>query len=293
MLRRTMLFCPANNKKYISSILRYPADCIIFDFEDSIIDSEKSNAREILRREIQPSHFEGRELYVRVNGLNTAYIEKDIDEVVAMGIRNIRLPMCECKEDILKAAQILSHYEKIHHIPEGAMRIQASIETPKGVINASEIALASQRVSSLSFGTEDYTSALGVERTDDPMQFVYARSHIVLCAHAAGMGAIDAVYANVKNMEGFIKETQAAKRLGFIGKSCIHPNQVKAAHKIFAPSPEQIEQAEQILEASRLAEMKGHGVAMFGGKMIDKPIIERARKILEQAQESENKEDEL
>lgn len=279
-LRRSMLFCPANNYKMLTTAhLKHP-DCIIFDLEDSVFFSEKENARIMLSEAIKKINYENCEIFARINALNTPFGEKDVKELVKSGIKNIRIPMCESKESIKELEDMLIYYENEYGREVGEINIQGAIETPKGVLNALEIAKASKRMVSISFGSEDYTNCLGISRLKTSMEFLYARSHIVLCANIAGIDAIDMVYSDIKDMDGFERETTEAKNLGFSGKSCIHPLQVAKVHEIFTPSKMEVENALKIVNAACEAEKKGIGVITVDGKMIDKPIIEKAERII-------------
>ena len=283
-LRRSMLFCPANEPKMYIDAPIYKPDCIIFDLEDSILYSEKDSARDLLCEAIKTLDFDDIEIYARINQLTTEFGECDVRETVKAGIRNIRLPMCEDKQDVERLDALLSSIEKDMGIENGTIKIQCAIETPKGVLNAFEIAKSSKRVTSISFGAEDYTNSLGTDRTKNSIQFVYARSYIPLVASTVGIDSIDTVWSDVKDTEGFIKETQEAKFLGFSGKSCIHPTQVMEVRKIYSPSPLEIEKAEKIVKAAVDAEKEQRGVVLVDGKMIDAPIIKKAERILELAE---------
>ena len=277
---RSMLFCPANNTKFLESAHTRGSDSIIFDLEDAIAIDEKDEARRMLCESLQTVDRGDCQVFARINGLDTPFGIDDVKALVKAGIKNIRLPMCESKEDIIRCSNLLKEEEEKNNIPVGTVKIQCSIETPKGVLNAIEIAGRDERVISISFGTEDYTNSLGTDRTDDLQQFLYAKSHLALAASMAGVYAIDTVYSNFRNTEHFEIETKQAKLLGFAGKSCIHPAQIEIANKIFAPTDEEIEEAKLVISTAKEAEEKGLGVVSLNGKMIDKPIIEKAEKIL-------------
>lgn len=275
-----MLFCPANNNKMLTTAHLKGPDCIIYDLEDAVAFSEKDNARRMLCEAIKITDYGDCEIFARINGLNTKFCENDVKELVKSGIKNIRLPMCESKQNIKELEDMLTHYEKEYGRISGEIKIQGAIETPRGVLNALEIATSSERMISISFGAEDYTNCLGINRLRTSMEFLYARSHIVLCANVAGVDSIDTVYSDIRDMEGFERETTEARNLGFSGKSCIHPSQVLKVHEIYKPAKEETEKALTILKAASEAERKGVGVITVEGKMIDKPIIEKAQRII-------------
>lgn len=285
-LRRTMLFCPATEPKMYVNSLIYKPDCIIFDLEDAVTYSEKDSARDLLCEAIKAVDFGDIEVFARVNSLDTEFGVTDVKEVVKAGIRNIRLPMCESKEDVLKLDKLLYEVERANNITAGTVKIQCAIETPKGVLNAYDIATACSRVIAISFGAEDFTRALCTERTRDAEELYLARHYIPLAAAAAGIDSIDTVWKDIDDMEGFRNEAREAKKIGFSGKSCIHPLQVKEVHKIYTPEEKEIEESRAIVEAAEEAEKKGIGVILVNGKMVDAPIIAKANRILERAMQN-------
>lgn len=282
-LRRTMLFCPASEPKMFFNTPIYNPDCIIFDLEDAVAYSEKDSARDLICEAVKFIDYKDIEIFVRINPLYTEFGETDVREVVKAGVRNIRLPMCETAEDVKRLDNLLETVERENGIEEGRVKIQCAIETPKGVLNALAIATATPRVVAISFGAEDFTRTLGVDRTKGARELLYARSHIVLAASAANVDAIDTVWSDISDMEGFREEVKDAKLLGFSGKSCNHPAQVKEVHKIFTPTAEEIEKSLRIIHAAKEAEEKGVGVITVEGKMVDIPVIQKAERIIDLA----------
>ncbi len=283
-LRRTMLFSPANSPKMLFTSQIYQPDCIIFDLEDAIKYAEKSEARDLLVEALKSVDYGDCEIFARINPLYTEFGEDDVRELVAAGLTRIRLPMCEKAADIEALDALLGEVEAQNGLELGLVKIQGAIETPLGVINAFEIANASERVISISFGAEDFTRSLGVDRSAEGTELLLARSTIVMAAAAAGVDAIDTVYSNVKDLEGFEKEVKLIKQLGFVGKSCIHPNQIEIVHKVFTPSDEEIQYSREVLAVARKENIQEGGVVLLNGKMIDVPVIAKARSIVNRAQ---------
>ena len=279
-LRRSMLFCPASDPKMLMNAPIYGADCIVFDLEDAVAYNEKDSARDLLCEALKTIDYSKSEVFARVNPLYTEFGKKDVEELVKAGLKNVRLPMSECKENIIELDELLTKLEDENNLEKGSIKIQAAIETPKGVLNALEIAQASKRVVAISIGAEDFTRTLGVDRTKAARELFFARCQIVLAASVAGVDSIDTVYANLGDMEGFIEEAKDAKGLGFSGKSCIHPSQVKQVHKIFTPTKEEVEKAMIIINAAKEAEEKGIGVITVDGKMVDVPVIQKAERVV-------------
>lgn len=282
-LRRTMLFCPAVNPKLYIDAPLYGADCIIFDLEDSVKYTQKVEARDLLCEALKSFTFDGVEIFARINPLYTEFGEDDVRFLVPAGLRNMRLPMCEKVEDVVKLDKLLTEVEKLNGIEEGSCKIQCSIETPLGVENVFDISVASKRIVSISFGAEDYTRLLGVDRTKNALELFYARSRVCNAASIARIDAMDTVWADFNDTEGFEGEVKVAKQLGFSGKSCIHPSQIEIVHKIFTPDMVEVEKSMRILKAVKEANIEQGGVIQVDGKMVDVPVIEKAKKIIELA----------
>ena len=279
-LIRSMLFCPANNPKLYYTAPIYNPDCIIFDLEDSIEVSEKDAARDLLVEAMKSLDFGNVEIFVRVNSVTTPFFEDDIKAIVPAGVRNIRLPMCQTKEDVMKLDKLISSIEAEYDIEIGSTKIQVGIETPKGVLNSSEIAGASNRVIGISFGAEDYTASLGIDRTKEGKELLFARNMIVNVAGMYNIAATDTVWADINDSDGFVKEIKAIKALGFNSKSCIHPSQIDILHDTLKPTEEQIKKAKIILDAVKNADVENGGVIQVDGKMVDVPVITKAKKIM-------------
>ena len=279
--RRTMLYCPASNPKLYNQAPVYEPDCIIFDLEDSVKLQEKDAARDLLIEAMKALEFGNIEIIVRVNGVKTPYFRDDVRAVIEAGIEHIRLPMCETAADVQVLDKYLTELECAHNFEIGQTKIHIGIETPKGVINAIEIAAASSRNVVMSFGAEDYTASLGINRTKKGDELLYARSTIINVASAFGLDAVDTVWADFKDVEGFKKEVDSVKSLGYRAKSCIHPSQIEIIHDIFKPSVEEVKKSKKILDAVSSADIEAGGVISLDGKMIDVPVITKARKIME------------
>lgn len=283
-LRRTMLFCPANNPKHLFTAMIYKPDCILFDLEDAVPFNEKEAARDLMVEALRSIDYGKCEVFVRINPLYTEFGEADVKELIPAGLRRLRLPMCESADDVKQLDALLEEIEKLHGIEVGSVKIQCAIETPMGVHNSLEIARASKRVVSISFGAEDYTRTLGIDRTTSGQELFLARSTIVLNAKLAGVDAVDTVFSNVKDMDGFTREVYGAKNLGFAGKSCIHPSQIEVVHNTFTPTQEEVESSLRIIQASKDADIEKGGVILVDGKMIDVPVIAKAERILHLAE---------
>ncbi len=285
-LRRTMLYVPGNNASMIADAMIYGADAIMFDLEDSISLKEKDAARHLVFQAVKHIDFGDIELVCRVNGLDSPFGENDIEAMVAAGIHVIRLPKTESAEDIIAVEKLIAFYEEKHNIEVGTVKMMAAIESALGIINAYSIATASKRLVGIAIGAEDYVTNLKTNRSPSGVELLYARSQLLNAARAAGIAAIDTVFSDVEDVEGFTNEVKLIKQLGFDGKSVINPRQVPVVHQVFMPTEKEITHANAVVKASIEAEEKGLGVISLNGKMIDKPIVERAERILELAKAS-------
>ena len=274
-LRRTRLYAPGNNPRLLVGIELHGADCVLLDLEDSVPPAEKHAARVLVKHLLATVDFP--EVWVRINPLAT-YGTDDLGEVMLARPHGICLPKAESAEDVRGLADELSRLETELGFEEGSTMLMPIIETGKGVLHAEEIATADPRVAVIAFGAEDYTRDVGAKRTQESLLF--PRSQIVAAAATAGIQASDTVYANLEDEEGLIAETRHVRDLGFTGKGVINPRQIGPIHSVFSPSPEEIAAAERIVAAAAEAEKQGIGAIAIGGKMIDKPVLERARRTL-------------
>lgn len=282
-LRRTMMFLPASNPGMVKEAYIYGADSIMFDLEDAVAVTEKDSARFLVYNALRTIDYGNTELVVRVNGLDTPFGRDDIEAVVRAGVHVVRLPKTERKEDIHAVEAVIEEVERKCGREVGSTKMMAAIESPIGIINAYEIATASKRLIAVALGAEDYVTNMKTKRYPDGMELLGARSQIIIAARAAGIYAIDTVYTEVDNEEGFRREVELIKQLGFDGKSVINPRQIKPVHEIYTPTPEEIKKSIAVVNADREAKEKGLGVISLNGKMIDKPIVERAERVLQLA----------
>ncbi|GAU78263.1 citrate (pro-3S)-lyase subunit beta [Fusibacter sp. 3D3] len=286
-LRRTMLYVPGSNPGMLADAVIYGADSIMFDLEDAISLREKDTARMLVYRALQTVDFGTTELVCRINGLDTPFGEKDIEAVVAGGIHVVRLPKTETADDIHQVEALIAKAEAKYGRVVGSTRMMAAIESALGIMNAYEIAHASERLIGIALGAEDYVTNLKTKRSPGGIELLYARSQLLNAARSAGIAALDTVYSDMDNMEGFADEVSLIKQLGFDGKSVINPRQIPVVHRLFKPTDQEIAHAKDVVKAIEEAEAKGLGVISLKGKMIDKPIVERALRIIDLSKASE------
>ena len=275
-LRRSMMFVPGNNPGMIRDAHIYGADSIMFDLEDSVAYTEKDAARLLVYNALKTLHFSTKETVVRINDLSSGLGVQDLEAVVRAGVQVVRLPKTDCAQDVIDCERDI---EREAGIPVGTTGMMAAIESANGVLNAVEIARASDRLIGIALGAEDYVTDLKTTRSDG-IELLFARCMILNAARAAGIAALDTVYSDVNNEEGFIAEATLIKKLGFDGKSVINPRQIEPLHKVFMPSEKDLAKARAIMDAIAEANARGSGVASLKGKMIDKPVVTRAERLL-------------
>lgn len=281
-LRRAMMFVPGNNPGMLQNAGIYKADTVIFDVEDSVLVSEKDAARQLVHNAVKYIKYPC-EVAVRINHIGTPYGKEDLAVILPAKPDLIRLPKAETAEEICIIDEMISEAEEKNGFVRGSIKMMAAIETAKGLRKAYEIASASPRMVALAIGGEDFLADLKTTRTSHGSELFAARSQLILAARAAGIQAIDTVFSNVNDEEGFIAETVRIKEMGFDGKSVINPGQIKLLYKIFTPTEKEIDLAERVLAAYEEAKGKNSGVIALNGKMIDVPVVTRAERVLSYA----------
>lgn len=280
---RTLMYVPGNKKAMMPKAAGYGADIVVLDLEDGVPASEKAVARETIVETLLSGELKDARVIVRINGLGSSECYLDLQAVVARGVLGLRVPKVESAAEIRELDAVVTHLELSVGLPEGGIAFLPILESPLGVVRAFEIATASPRVKALTVGAEDLTVGLGTERSREGLELQYARGHVVMCAAAAGIAAIDTVYSNIQDEEGLIDETRRIKQMGFAGKSVVHPRQIAPIHEVFTPKPEEVEKARRTVEAFERAEAEGIGAISVDGKMVDLPVVARARRILTNA----------
>lgn len=277
---RSKLFVPGSRPELFAKALGGEADAISIDLEDAVEEGRKAEARatvgELLRS--MPPFSSGKVVIVRVNGLGTRHAEADLGAVAWPALDLVNLPKAESADGIRAGAEALARLEAERGI-ERRIGILATIESPRGLRRAAEIATADPRVAGLQIGFGDLFEPLGIDRKD-PAAVHQVQLQVRLAAGEAGIWAYDAAYAAVKDPEGFRTEAEAARRLGYLGKSCIHPSQVALANEAFRPTDAEIAWALRVDEASREARGRGVGAFLVDGRMVDAPFIRRAETVV-------------
>ncbi len=274
-LRRTRLYVPGNNPHLVENVGLYGADCLILDLEDSVPLEQKFDARILVKYALQNVDFGRSEKWVRINSPDTPFWKADLEEVLPY-VDVVNVPKVESYEDVEKISGIMDEIEEKHGVEK--RKIVPIIETLKGLTNAREIA-KHPRVVAMAWGGEDLTAELGIPKKK-ALILDHVRAEIVIAAKSQGKMALDTVYSNIRDEEGLFEYARRARYMGFDGVGVLHPNQVEVVHRAFRPEEKDIEEAKKIVEAAEKAMKEGKGVIALNGRMIDKPVLERARKIL-------------
>lgn len=282
-LRRSMLFVPGSNAAMVSTSAIYKPDAIMFDLEDSVALKEKDTARLLVAHALQHPLYQEIETVVRVNPLDSEYGLLDLNAVVRAGVDVVRMPKTETAQDVIEIDQAITAIEQACGRQVGSTKIMAAIESALGITQANQIAQASSRLIGIALGAEDYVRSLRTERSAEGIELLFARCTILQAARAAGIQAFDTVYSDANNEQGFLQEAGLIKQLGFDGKSLVNPRQIELLHNLFAPTQKDVDHAQKVIEAANDAERRGLGVVSLNGKMVDAPIIERAKLVLERA----------
>lgn len=280
---RSLLYVPGNSPSMVQHCMVLGADAVILDLEDAVALTEKDAARLLVRHALETLDFMGTTVFVRVNGADTPFFEEDIRAVVPARPDGIRLPKTDGAEDVLRADALMRRIEREAGLPEGSVAIQAMVETARSLLHAYDVASASPRVSGISIGGQDFAADLGIRRTRDGGELLYARAAIVAAAKAAGVDAFDTVFTDVNDCEGLFADALAAVNMGFSGKAAIHPSQIAVIHRAFRPEEKEVRKASRVVRAAREAEERGVGVIAVDGRMVDAPVVAQARRTIELA----------
>ena len=283
---RSLIFVPSNSERYLNKAKILNADIVCLDLEDSVPYDEKDAARHLIKSALaMRATYQTRNIYVRINSFDSGLAFCDLKAVIQKGIDGIVLPKVSNDDEISAVDRILFTLEQEIGIREKTIKIAASIESAKGVVNSYSIAKASDRVNMLVFGVFDflYDMHLDYKEGNNEFEYAYARSKIPVDARAAGIEAIDGIWQKIDDSEGLKRDAALAKRLGYAGKSLIHPSQIETVHEVFIPSKSEIEWATKVVKALDEEKKNGRskGAMRLEGKMIDAVHYKQAKAILE------------
>lgn len=281
--RRSRLYLPGNQPKFMINAGLHGPDGVILDLEDSVHPDEKDAARLLVRNALGAVDFGPAERMVRINQGEIG--DEDLRVVVPAGPDLLLLPKVESPDEVIGVARRIDEIQSEAGV-DRPLWLMPILESARGIERATEIAAAHERVVALTLGLEDYTADLGVPKTDSGEESRYARERVVVAARAAGVQPIDSVYGNVGDMTGLLAWASRSRAMGYVGMGCVHPRQIRVLHEAFAPSAEEVEKACRIVEAFERAQAAGESVVSLGSRMIDPPVVKRALAIVAQAQPS-------
>jgi citrate lyase subunit beta/citryl-CoA lyase len=279
---RSLLFVPANRERFLRKAQDLAPDALVPDLESGVLDPDKPKARQMLRDAL-PALAKRAKVFARVNAIDSPHLLDDLNAIISSDLTGVTLPQIESPDDIRRLDEMISNLEQGKGLPFGHVRIIAFIESALGVMRAFDIATASSRVVAIAFGAEDFTADMGVARSKEGAEVLFARNQVAVAARAAHKLAIDAPYVALDDPAGLEADVRLALRLGFKGKFAIHPSQIETINAVFSPSEQEVEQARRILKAFERAEAEGQGTYALDGKMIDTAIALRAQKLLRTA----------
>ena len=277
--RRSVLYMPGSNARAQEKAKSLPCDGIIFDLEDATAPDAKAAARETVCKSVQGGGYGGRELIVRVNGLDTPWGKDDVIAAAKAGPDAILLPKVERAEQVKELESLM-----IQHGAPAKTVIQCMMETPLGILNAKEIAASSRRIAVLVMGTSDLTKDLHARHTRERLPMLVSLGTCLLAARAFGISIIDGVYLDLNDADGFKASCVQGLELGFDGKTLIHPSQVEPCNEVFSPSKDELEHAKKIIAAHQQAEKEGKGVVLVDGKLVENLHVENAKRLVGMAE---------
>lgn len=284
---RSLLNTPANRPAMVEKAAGYGADALILDLEDSVPIAEKAEARLVAREALGRSATHRLVQYVRVNGAASGLLWDDLDAIVAPGLRGIQLPKVDDPSEILDVDARLSELEAARGLPVGGIELLVSLESARGVFFAYEILGAAARVGSVMLGTAedgDLQGDLGYLTTGDDRELAYLRAKVILAARVVGLtNPIDGVYARVRDLDGLEATARRARELGYRGKKLVHPAQIEVVHRVFTPTPAELDHAHRVIETFEAALRRGEATAVVDDRMVDYAMVETARRLLARA----------
>ena len=279
-LRRTMMFMNAQKPGLIRDAYIYGCDSIMLDLEDAVAENQKDAARFSLYHALKSIDYGDTEVIVRINGLDTTHWQEDVRVCVAGGADGIRIAKCESAEDVRTVEKAVEAAEEEFGVEKGRTLLMATLESPKGILNAYEICTASERMFGVAISGGDFRKSMQTTPQPDGIDMLYARGHMILAARAAGIQCFDTVFTDLNDDEGFRREVLQNKAMGFDGKSLINPRQIRFVHEVYTPTEKEVVYAEKVVRSIRENTEKGLGVFTVDGKMIDIAFLPGAERTL-------------
>lgn len=278
---RSWMFVPGNKQRFLDKCVELPVDAVILDLEDGVPPEHKALARDQIAAALAAGRIPAAK-FVRLNEVGSPWFEGDLDTVLHPSLEGLCLPKVESVAELDELAQRLSAWAETNGLAQGSLPVVAAIESARGLLAAPEIARAPS-VTGLMLGTEDLALDLGlsVRREEEARELVYARSTLVVAARQAGVLVIDGVYPDYQDLDGLREDAGQARRLGFDGKTLFHPGQIEEINRLFSPTQEELAHAKEVVDAFEEATRRGEGAVAVGGQLVDLPIVRRAQRLLD------------
>ena len=283
ILYRSLLFVPGGREEMLAKAGGLAADVLCLDLEESVLPEEKARARELVQAAVLRLAEAGRTVHVRVNSIQSGLTRDDLAAAVSAGLAGVVLAKTQSAQDVRDVDVLLREQELAHEVKAGTIDLVVAIESARALLRCEEISHASTRLFAIMLGGEDFAFDLGVPRTPEGRELEHARSVIATCARAAGLVALDTPWTAIEEIDGLVADAERAKSAGFGGKYVIHPSHVEPVHRVFSPGEAEVAQARKLLAAWEEAQAQGLGAVQLDGRMVDRPIAERARRVIEQA----------
>lgn len=279
-LKRSSLYASGSSPSHLIQTQFYNQDCIVYDLEDSVSMEEKDAARILVHSLLKKHRPTGKQVIIRVNAVDSVFFAEDLEICVRLYPDAIRLPKVESAAEVKKVDERVAAIEKAAGMPEGSIKLWCNIESYMGVLNAREIAKASPRVEAMAISAEDFTASMKAERTKEGWEIFHARNAVLMACREAGIDALDAVFSDFDDVAGLRADTEWGKRLGFDGKTLIHPKQVDPVNAVFTPSQKEINHALRVFDAIEEAKRNKKGAISLDGSMLDEPMVIRSRRTI-------------
>lgn len=279
-----MLFAPGNDAEATTRALHHAAaDAAILDLEDTVPTAEKARTRQFVRDAVGVPH--AAKAYVRVNGVDTPWFFGDLEGIVGSGVDGVVLPKVGGALEVYLADRFLTHLERERGLTAGSIDLLPLIETARGMVHLPEIAASRiSRMRRLTFGAVDLSLDVGFTATAEENELLFARTRMAIYSRSGELDPpIDTVYLDLRNTAGFEDGCRRARALGFQGRLCVHPDQVRVANRVFAPAPEELAWARDVVTAFREAEARGRAAVEVRGQFVDYPVVRRAERLLREA----------
>ena len=282
-LLRSLIFVPGNRPNMLERALGFNADVVMVDLEDSVPPAEKVNAREVAREWIPRLRQAGRRVMFRANALDTGLTRDELEALICPDLYGVSVGKAESPDEVLDSDQLIGVTEAAAGLEPGSIKFIPWIENARAVMTAGQIAMCSDRIIAVAFGSEDYADDMSLERSDTGEEVYYGRAVVPVAARAARVAALDAPFVRFREPDALEQDAGMARQLGYTGKFAIHPAQIEVINKVFSPSEEELAYARKVVEAWNRAEAEGRGSADLDGRMIDVPVIKRAQNLLARA----------